>query len=128
MRKDYRPSRRRIFLSHNRSSCAVKQFHSDVSWEAVDDRRCGQRVMIDICSAWFLNHRTAAFRQSAARSIDGCVCNGLMSAELGKLIVTKLSFQMNHASICETIMAAFVLDAMLVNVAFQSALSEDIVA
>ncbi|GFV46024.1 uncharacterized protein TNCV_2200341 [Trichonephila clavipes] len=66
MGKYYRPSRRRIFLSRNRSSCAVKQFHSDVSGEAVDDRRCGQRVMIDICSAWFLNHRTASFRQSAA--------------------------------------------------------------
>ncbi|GFT95987.1 transposable element Tcb1 transposase [Trichonephila clavipes] len=31
-----------------------------------------------------------------------------MSTELGKLISTKLSFQMNHASICGTMMAAFV--------------------
>ncbi|GFX40465.1 uncharacterized protein TNCV_1412751 [Trichonephila clavipes] len=51
-----------------------------------------------------------------------------MSSEPGQLIGTKLSFQMDHASICGTIMAAFVLDAMLVNTAFQSALSNDIVA
>ncbi|GFX42815.1 uncharacterized protein TNCV_2931071 [Trichonephila clavipes] len=43
-----------------------------------------------------------------------------------QLIGTKLSFQMNHTSICGTMMAAFVLDAMLVNTAFQSALSNDI--
>ncbi|GFS92932.1 FLJ37770-like protein [Trichonephila clavipes] len=46
----------------------------------------------------------------------------LMSTEPGKLIDTKLSFQMNHASICETMMAAFVLDALPVNAAFQSEL------
>ncbi|GFW84780.1 transposable element Tcb2 transposase [Trichonephila clavipes] len=33
---------------------------------------------------------------------------------------------MNQASICGAMMATFVLDAMLVNVAFQSALSNDI--
>ncbi|GFV32284.1 transposable element Tcb2 transposase [Trichonephila clavipes] len=54
------------------------------------------------------------------QTIDGCVCNGLMSTESGKLISTKLSFQMNHASICGTMMAAFVLDAIQVNAAFQS--------
>ncbi|GFX38299.1 transposable element Tcb2 transposase [Trichonephila clavipes] len=31
--------------------------------------------------------------------IDGCICNGLMSTVPGKLIGTKLSFQMNHASV-----------------------------
>ncbi|GFW70325.1 HTH_Tnp_Tc3_2 domain-containing protein [Trichonephila clavipes] len=51
-------------------------------------------------------------------TIDGCVCNGLMSTEPGKLIGTKLSFQMNHASICRTVMATFVLDAMPMNAAF----------
>ena len=51
-----------------------------------------------------------------------------MSTELGKLIGAKLSFQMNHARICGTMMAAFVLDAIPVNAAFQSALSNDIVA
>ncbi|GFV51560.1 transposable element Tcb2 transposase [Trichonephila clavipes] len=40
----------------------------------------------------------------------------------------KLSFQMNHASICGTMMAAFVPDAMPVNAAFKSALSNDILA
>ncbi|GFV46125.1 transposable element Tcb2 transposase [Trichonephila clavipes] len=52
-----------------------------------------------------------SFRSPSRNTIDGCGCNGLMSTEPGKLIVTKLSFQMNHASICGTIMAAFVLDA-----------------
>ncbi|GFT91499.1 HTH_Tnp_Tc3_2 domain-containing protein [Trichonephila clavipes] len=60
--------------------------------------------------------------------IVGCVCNGLMSTETDTLIGTKLSFHMNHASICGTMLAAFVLDAMPVNAAFQSALSNDIVA
>ncbi|GFU65805.1 uncharacterized protein TNCV_5059391 [Trichonephila clavipes] len=55
--------------------------------------------------------------------IDGCFCNGLVSTEQGKLISTKLSFQMNRASICGTMMAAFVSDAT-----FQSALSNDTVA
>ena len=51
-----------------------------------------------------------------------------MSTELGKLIGIKLSFQMNHDSICGTMMAVFILDAMPVNVSFQSALSNDIMA
>ncbi|GFS99370.1 uncharacterized protein TNCV_1601751 [Trichonephila clavipes] len=40
------------------------------------------------------------------------VCNGLMSTTPGQLIDTKLSFQMNHASICGTMKTAFLLDAM----------------
>ncbi|GFU99136.1 uncharacterized protein TNCV_1228501 [Trichonephila clavipes] len=55
------------------------------------------------------------------QTIDGCVCNGLMSPEPGKLIGTKLSFQINHASICGTMMAKFLLDSMPLNAAFQSA-------
>ena len=51
-----------------------------------------------------------------------------MSTEPGKLIGTKLSFQINQDSICGTMMAAFVLNVMPVNAAFQSALSNDIVA
>ena len=51
-----------------------------------------------------------------------------MNSDPGKLIGTKLSFQMNHTLICGTMMAVFVLDAMTVNTAFQSALSNDIVA
>ncbi|GFS55936.1 transposable element Tcb2 transposase [Trichonephila clavipes] len=62
------------------------------------------------------------------QTIDGCVCNGLMSTEPDKLIGTKLSFQMNYASICRTMMAAFLLDAIPLNAAFQSALSNGIVA
>ncbi|GFS59413.1 uncharacterized protein TNCV_3725521 [Trichonephila clavipes] len=50
-----------------------------------------------------------------------------MSTESGKLISIKLSFQMNHASICGTMLATFVLDSMPVNAVFQSALSNDIV-
>ncbi|GFY02071.1 uncharacterized protein TNCV_5099321 [Trichonephila clavipes] len=53
------------------------------------------------------------------QNIDGCVCIELMIPEPGKLIRTKLSFKMNHASMCETMMAAFVLDVILVNAAFQ---------
>ncbi|GFW28384.1 hypothetical protein TNCV_4640491 [Trichonephila clavipes] len=52
------------------------------------------------------------------QTIDGCACNGFMSTEPGKLISTKLFFQMNHASVWGTVMAAFVLYAMLVNAAF----------
>ncbi|GFW13240.1 uncharacterized protein TNCV_4121382 [Trichonephila clavipes] len=59
------------------------------------------------------------------QTINGCVCNSLMSTSL---IGTNLSFQRNHASICRTMMAAFVLDTMPVNTAFQSALSNGIVA
>ena len=51
-----------------------------------------------------------------------------MSTEPGKLMDIKLSFQMNHALIWEFMLAAFVLDAMPVKVAFQCALSNDIVA
>ncbi|GFX59023.1 HTH_Tnp_Tc3_2 domain-containing protein [Trichonephila clavipes] len=40
----------------------------------------------------------------------------------------QVAFQMNHASICGTSMATFVLDAMAGNAAFQSELSNDIVA
>ncbi|GFV76788.1 uncharacterized protein TNCV_4730081 [Trichonephila clavipes] len=34
----YRPSKRKIFLLCNRSSCAAEQFHNDVSLEAVHRR------------------------------------------------------------------------------------------
>ena len=46
-----------------------------------------------------------------------------VSTEPCKLIGTKLSFQMHHASICGTMMAKFMLDIMLVNTAFQNVLS-----
>ncbi|GFY06779.1 hypothetical protein TNCV_2203121 [Trichonephila clavipes] len=62
--------------------------------------------------------------QPARQTIDGCDCNELISTKIGP----KLPFQMNLTSIRGTMMAAFVLDAMPVNVAFQSALSNDIVA
>ena len=51
-----------------------------------------------------------------------------MGTEPGKLIRTKWSFQINHTSVSGTIMAALVLNAVPVNAAFQSALSNDIVA
>ena len=56
-----------------------------------------------------------------------CVSNGFMITEPDKLIGTKLSFQMNHASICGTVMAACALDAMPAKADIQSALSNDIV-
>ena len=39
-----------------------------------------------------------------------------MNTEPGKLIGAKLSFEMTHASICGTIMATFVLDALSNNI------------
>ncbi|GFW75272.1 hypothetical protein TNCV_4189271 [Trichonephila clavipes] len=51
-----------------------------------------------------------------------------MSTESSKMIGTKVSFQMNQALMCETMMAAFVLDAMPVDAVFQSTLSNYIVA
>ena len=48
-----------------------------------------------------------------------------MSTEPGKLIGTRLSFQVNHVS---TMMTGYVLDSMPVNAAFHSALSNDILA
>ncbi|GFX32104.1 uncharacterized protein TNCV_4099531 [Trichonephila clavipes] len=96
------------------SSCAAEQFHGDTSLEAVDRRAPNNSK----------NWQGSPSRQT----INGCVCNAFMSTEPSKLIGTKLSFQMNHASICETMMAAFVLNAMPVNAAFQRALSKGIVA
>ena len=46
-----------------------------------------------------------------------------VKAEPGKVIGVKLYFLMNHVSVCGTMMAAFVLDAILINATFQSALS-----
>ncbi|GFW76262.1 uncharacterized protein TNCV_3800971 [Trichonephila clavipes] len=44
------------------------------------------------------------------QTIKGCVCDVLMSIEPDKLIGTKLSFQMNRASLCGTMMASFMLE------------------
>ena len=69
------------------------------------------------------------YKGSASRqTIEDSIGNGLMITEPDKLIGKKLFFKMNHVSICRTIIAAFVLDAMLFNTAFQSALSIDIMA
>ncbi|GFV62948.1 hypothetical protein TNCV_4410121 [Trichonephila clavipes] len=59
-----------------------------------------------------VNERAAFSRQLEAGSplrqtIDSCVCNRLMSTEPAKLIGINLPFQMNHASICDTMIAAF---------------------
>ncbi|PRD31652.1 UNVERIFIED_CONTAM: hypothetical protein NCL1_22981 [Trichonephila clavipes] len=69
-----------------------------------------------------LRARVPLYRSPSQQTFDGCVCNGLMSTEPGKLIGTKLSFQMNQAAICGTMRLAFVLDSILANAAFQSAL------
>ena len=62
------------------------------------------------------------------QTIDDCVCNGLMNTETGKLVDTKLSFQMNQTSIGGAMMSTFMLDAIPVNADFQSAFSNDSVA
>ena len=50
-----------------------------------------------------------------------------MNTKLSMMVGTKLSFQMNDAFTCWTMMAVFGFDTMPVNTAFQSALSNDIV-
>ncbi|GFY14433.1 transposable element Tcb2 transposase [Trichonephila clavipes] len=55
-----------------------------------------------------LRARVPLYSISSRQIIDGYVCNGFMSTETGKPIGTKLSFPMIHASICGTMMAAFV--------------------
>ncbi|GFX42897.1 transposable element Tc1 transposase [Trichonephila clavipes] len=78
-REDYRPSRRMIFLSHNRSSCAAEQFPSDASLEAMDRRAPNNSTnwqwTTKVTSArddrhllrMAVNDRTASSRQLAAR-------------------------------------------------------------
>ena len=51
-----------------------------------------------------------------------------MSTEPGILIDIKLSFQINHVSVCKAMMFDFVLEVMPVNSAVQTALSNDIMA
>ncbi|GFW27061.1 transposable element Tcb2 transposase [Trichonephila clavipes] len=123
MREEYRPSRRRIFLSRSRSSCesgsSGPKSTEQLEKLAVDDGRL--RQFIDACCTMDYVQGCLYTGSPSRQTIDGCVCNGLMSTEPGKLIDSKLSFQMNHASICEITMAAFVFDAMPVNTAFQSA-------
>ncbi|GFS48007.1 uncharacterized protein TNCV_3599511 [Trichonephila clavipes] len=72
--------------------------------------------------------RVPLYRIPSRQTIDGYVCNVLMSTEPDELIGTKLAFQRNPASICGIMMAAFVLEAMTMNTALQNALSNDIVA
>ncbi|GFU02784.1 transposable element Tcb2 transposase [Trichonephila clavipes] len=68
-----------------------------------------------------LRARIFFFTGSPSQKImDDCVCNGLMNTEPSQLIGNKLPFLTNSALICGNMMAAFVLDAMTVNSAFQS--------
>ncbi|GFX48185.1 uncharacterized protein TNCV_4115201 [Trichonephila clavipes] len=87
---------------------------------AVNDSAASSRQMI---ARW-----STATGSPSRQTIDDCVCKALMTTEPDKLFGGKLSFQMNHASICETIMVALVLEVMPLNAAFQGALSNDIVA
>ena len=83
---------------------------------------------------WRLRHSGLCARVSfiqdppLGQTTDGCVYNRFINTDLSTLIRTKLSFQMNLASICVTIMAAFLFDAMMVNGSLQSVLTNDIVA
>ncbi|GFX90719.1 hypothetical protein TNCV_3195371 [Trichonephila clavipes] len=75
MGEDYRPSRRWIFLSRNRSSCAAEQFYSDASLEAVDLRAPNNSKNWKWTTAlddrhlllMAVNDRTASYRQLAVR-------------------------------------------------------------
>ncbi|GFV77666.1 HTH_Tnp_Tc3_2 domain-containing protein [Trichonephila clavipes] len=88
----------------------------------------GVLISASSTSARELRAKVPLYRIPARQTFHGCVCNGLIGTEPCKLIGTKMSFQTNHAAICGTMMAAFVLDAMPVNGAVQNALSNDIVA
>ena len=86
-----------------------------------------------VLMSWSSIHRRLLHHELPARDPltvihRHCVCNGLMSTDPGKLIGTKLSFQINHVSISETMKAAFVLDAMPVSAAFQCTFLNDKVA
>ncbi|GFU67530.1 uncharacterized protein TNCV_3239771 [Trichonephila clavipes] len=87
----------------------------------------GRRKGMSACDDRHLLRIVVYEGSNSRQTIDDGVCNGLMSTEPGKLIGSKLSFQMKHSSICGTEMVAFMLDAMPVNAAFQSALSNVIV-
>ncbi|GFY04011.1 uncharacterized protein TNCV_1197891 [Trichonephila clavipes] len=76
--EDYRPSRKRIFLSCNRGSCAAEQFHSNASLESLDQQApnnskngSGQSKGESACDDQHLlciavNNRTACSMQLAA--------------------------------------------------------------
>ncbi|GFU62681.1 uncharacterized protein TNCV_1518721 [Trichonephila clavipes] len=86
------------------------------------------RQLVDVCCTVDYVQGCFYTGSPSRQDIDAYVCNELMSVEPGNLIGTKLSFQTNHTSICGAMVAAFVLDAISVNDAFQSTLSNDIVA
>ncbi|GFU29287.1 uncharacterized protein TNCV_3334841 [Trichonephila clavipes] len=86
------------------------------------------RQFVDVCCTVDCVQGCFYTGSPSRQTIDGYVCNGLMSIEPDKLTGTKLCFQMSHVSICGTVMTAFVLDAMQVNAVFQSALSNNMVA
>ena len=79
--EDYRPSRRRIYQLRNSSSCAMENFQSDASLEAVDwqapnisklavnDGRWRQRPTIDTCSTWRWMTRQLSARWYIARGV-----------------------------------------------------------
>ncbi|GFY23090.1 uncharacterized protein TNCV_3763301 [Trichonephila clavipes] len=90
---------------------------------ARDDRHmlrmaCRLRQFVDVYCTVDIVQGCLYTGSPSRQTIEGCVYTGLISRDNGKLIGTKLSFQMNHALICGTMMAAFVLDATLVNTAF----------
>ncbi|GFW28151.1 uncharacterized protein TNCV_2818291 [Trichonephila clavipes] len=97
------------------------------SWHPVDlllqVYECRLRQFVDVCCTMDCVQGCLYTGFPLRQTIDSCVCNGLMNTKPGKLIGTKLSFQTNYASICGTMVTAFVLDALPVDAAFQSALS-----
>ncbi|GFW42256.1 hypothetical protein TNCV_1207111 [Trichonephila clavipes] len=66
-----------------------------------------------VCKDSFIQFYKGTY--SSQKTIDVCISNGLINTEPGRLIGNKLSFLMNPALICGTMMAAFFLDAMPVN-------------
>ncbi|GFW49388.1 uncharacterized protein TNCV_3058951 [Trichonephila clavipes] len=117
MGEDYRPSRRRIFLSSNRSSCTAEQFHSDVSFESVDQRapknskNCRERWKVTSASddghllRMAVNDCTTSSRQLAVRwstatgvlmsasSIRRCLLHSGLRA---RMLFYRIPFTVNH--------------------------------
>ncbi|GFX87173.1 uncharacterized protein TNCV_2059441 [Trichonephila clavipes] len=110
--------------AENDSMPSSQQFAA--RWSTATSVQCRLRQFVDVCCTVDCVQECLYTGSPSRQTIDGCVSSGLMSTEPGKLIGTKLSFQMNHASICGTMKATFVLDAMLLNAALQSVLSNDI--
>ncbi|PRD36004.1 UNVERIFIED_CONTAM: hypothetical protein NCL1_09928 [Trichonephila clavipes] len=124
--------RRRIIGLREKDDCAIG---ARVQWNRSTETRVWKQWTtegdvsvrtIDTCSAWWCTN--IGFVNSSTSAAPWIACKGAFiqdpslakpptaasaqSTESGKVIGTKLYFQLNHASICWAMMAVFVLDAI----------------